>query len=327
MNNLSKTLFLCLVITMIAGVSGAGSLSTHYGSKNATVTMDTPAGDRGLLDCSEAIDVEVGVVYTINTAEGTMSNVTTYGTHEKALAGNEFVFIAELPDMWVVTLDQGAGDVDGIILGGCDETAFIYGWDDSWVKVNSPSPGTFLFVVDTVEGSDTTFTIVFEEQILPPTTCEVGDVPQVFPGNPGETVPAGTYVLFGDTCGSANTMWLYGDYGYTFHGEDDVYELVLNPGASIQLLVEPAAGADLGLFLVDSCERWDAAPLAIGDDGTTGPEFLEYTNATGFDQHLYLYVDMWGNDACASYEGMITLENTAVANESSSWGALKSQYR
>jgi len=314
-------------LLLIATLAGTASAEV-VGSQPLPIGREVFEGEpgRGLLDCSTVIEVELGVLYTMNNGDGS-SNVDAYDCWPWSMTGPELVFHVIMPDRWQVTLTQMAADVDGIILkDDCDEGACWYAWDYQYVWTNTDEPGEYWFVVDGYNGAVGEFAILFEELGPQGPACE--SLHQPFPYESGDIVPPGTYEVSGNNCGASNTLY---DICGEFLGLDDWWEINLLPGASLQAEIAINYG-DCGLCLVDVCE--DPAEincLAWADANGSGmAEVVSYTNDTGEIQTIYLVVDNVAAemDACDGlYEGTIQLEGEAVSDDSMSWSRVKALFR
>jgi hypothetical protein len=321
------TLLVAISIIALAGSAlAAGPLRSV--EKVPPVKMSGTAGEsRGLLDCSMATEVTMGVLYN-GTNVGAPNNVDYYSCSSWLESGGEVVYhlyLAE-PTMWEATLTPSGCDLDLAVLDQCDEDLGCQIVVDSGVYTLEPVQGDFYFVVDGYYGDACDFTFIVEEQAMPEIACD--HLMQGVPGNPGDIIPMGTYVLSGNTCDSFNMIQSLLCAGWTEAGLDDWYEITLMPGGSFDFSLVHAV--DSALWVVDACQDIvDANCLAYADNNyPETDEFIYYMNNTGMQQAVYLVVDSYGTDSCGEYTGTLNIYAPGVIpSEAASWGVLKSQYK
>jgi len=107
--------------------------------------------------------------------------------------------------------------------------------------------------------------------------------------------------------------------GYSANGPDAVYMIDLLQGETFGACEDPAAGyVDLAIWLVSDCT--DPENTCVAGDDSGNPECVEYTAEA--DGTYYLIVDTYSG--CGA---VIVSIDAPVANDSESWGTVKSLYR
>ncbi len=324
MNLISKVFLSVFLVAILAGVAVAGGIVSNQPLPINRDIYNSDSGS-GLLDCSSAIEVELGVLYTMDNGDGN-SNVGGYvDCWPWEMTGPELVFHVIFPDRWQITLTQMDADVDGIILTDCDEAACFYAWDYQYVWTNSDEPGEYWVVIDGWNGQSGEFAIIFEE--LGPQGPACDSLHQLFPYESGDIIPPGSYEISGNNCGASNTLY---EFCGEFLGLDDWWEINLLPGGMVEADATILYG-DCGLCLVEVCDNpTESNCLAwVNDNGDGIAEMLSYTNTTQEVKTIFLVVDNVTDemDACDGlYSGNIHLEGEAVPANSVSWGKVKTLF-
>ena len=87
------------------------------------------------------------------------------------------------------------------------------------------------------------------------------------------------------------------DFYDSTDGLDRVYQIAVGNGQTLSATVMPAAGADLGIFLVagpaTSCDDTQALACLAGNDlgGSGMPDNVTYTNSTGATRNVFILID------------------------------------
>jgi|GEM_PF-1542539 len=328
MQSMPKLAVILAVLTLLASAALAGPFV--HENKNVVIDRPVTGGEstRGLLDCTDAIELNLGDVYTMSTV-GYPANVDDWSNcWPYPLTGPEVVFHVFLatPVYWELTLTQDVADVDLVVLEVCEESECVFAVDSGRVWTSHPVEGELYFVVDGYNGAAGDFTLSFQELPPPPSACDY--YTQAFPGASGEPVDPGTYSLSGDTCDSENFVANLECAAYTELGLDEFYEIYLLPGAGFTATITNEA--DGALWVLDACEDiGNENCLGYADDTLTGePEVVSYTNYTGSDKGVWLVVDSYGTDSCGAFTGEIVLTPPgAVETEHTTWGTMKALYR
>jgi hypothetical protein len=107
--------------------------------------------------------------------------------------------------------------------------------------------------------------------------------------------------------------------GYSTNGPDAVYAIDLLQGDTFGACEDPVSGyIDLAIWLVSDCT--DPENTCVAGDDSGNPECVEYTAEA--DGTYYLIVDTYSG--CG--EVLVTIDSP-VANDSETWGTVKSMYR
>lgn len=333
-----------LIIAAICLMATAAFGEIQSINKYPTHKANTASGfNRGDLDCSVIVELEWDVTQSATTV-GRTNNVSLWPCDANAWdeSGPESVVYHVTIDpsdpAWLFEFNPLDVDQDLVLFvdaAACDE-ADCYAVFDGGVYTSEPFAADIYIVIDGYGGNEGAFELTLTEYIPPvvdplPSACL--DFLQAFPGAPGAIVPDGTYVIAGDTCvDGLNHIAVSDCFGWASAGLDIYYEIVLAPGANLEIIAGFLNTGDAMLYLVDTCQNQDdgAVPtfLACADDTlAAGLEFINYTNVGTEDQIMYLVMDAYGEDACDTFEGIITLTGGAVATEDASWGSVKSMYR
>ena len=327
------TIFLSLLLVVAVALpaqaeKGSSPFRALGDTSDRVPTIGGPT-DKGLLDCSSATPVMLDMTYSGDTSTG-VNNVSTYGCSSFDESGPELVYVLELtePTMFTVNLLPEVGvDLDLAVLDQCDEDLGCLIVADTGVSTLVPQVGTIYFVVDGYLGVSGTFDLEFIQDPLPEPIDACARVEQPLPGQEGDVL-VGNYSFAGDTCGSPNSVETQPCGFYTEAGADNWYEIVLLPGASIDVTMTHST--DGALWLFDACaEPFDC--LGYADDTLSGePETLSYTNTTGSQQVVYLVVDSYvGFDGidCGTFTADVVINPPGVIGlEASSWGEVKARF-
>jgi hypothetical protein len=312
---MKSKLFAILAILAIA--SAAVAAPEFRSADKLPVYKDGGAigGDKGLLDCSGAIEISLDNSYSGDNT-GLPDNVSTYGCSSWSETGGEVVYhlyLAE-PTMFAASITPSGCDLDLAVLDGCDESLNCLIVVDSGVETVSPVSGDIYFVVDGYNGAGCPFTFDIATVTPPPPASFCEMVEDVTGTEFSGSTCAGTNMIESMACGT------YSEAGLEYY-----YEIMMPAGSSFTADVTNTA--DGALWLVDAC----ADPmncLAYADDTYTGgTESISYTNASGSDMMVYLVIDSWGADTCGDYTMSFTASGGAVAEEGVSFGAAKAMFR
>lgn len=284
-------------------------------------------GTNKALDCGSATTVMLDNTYS-GTTVGAPSLVSTYGCSLWNESGPEVVYILELtqPTMFTIDLVPEAGvDLDLAVLDACDADLGCLIVADTGIETLVPVQGTFYLVVEGYGGAAGAFDLILEEQPLPVPLDFCEQLLQPIPGMEGEVVPSGSFDFAGDTCGGTNDFVSLPCGAYSENGAEEYWEFMLLPGGSID--VEVTSEADGALWLVDNCAE-PITCLGYADNTFLGEtEVLSYTNVGDFPQLLILVVDSYGTDSCGAYTGNVTVNQPGVIPvPSTSWSSVKSRY-
>ena len=202
------------------------------------------------------------------------------------------------------------------------------GTDKSLIEVELV-PGTYYVMADTWPSPDcinafTLSIVAYEPPPPPPPILDGGDTCD----DAVDLQAAGLQAFRVDLCNYTNN-YSPGEYptsctGYEAEGPESVYKINLGVGENFNVCIEPSDGGaysiDLSLYLVTDCLD-PVNSCVIGDD-SGNPECISYTADVAGT--FYLMVDTYSS--CG--DGMTTVTIDApIANEESSWGAVKSLYR
>ncbi len=304
-----------LLTVALAGMAFAGPFRSL---DKPVVKQSAVELNRGMLDCSNVIEVSLNNTYYGDNT-GAPNNVTTYGCSTWDESGGEVVFhlYLDTPAMFEAFITPDGCDLDMAVLDQCDEDLGCLIVADSGVETSSPLTGDFYFVVDGYAGAACTFTFTINE-LAPPEPVGFCDAVDVVTVQNGE-------VITGDTCDGVNNIASLDCGSYTENGLEDYYEIVMPAGSTITATVTYDT-ADGALWLLDGCSE-PFSCLAYADDTLDGDsEVISYTNTSGADMVVYLVVDSWGTDACGTYTLEFASDGGAVANEMMSFGAVKALY-
>ena len=308
-----------VIMALLSLAAGTVLASPFVSMDKPVVKQSAVEVNRGMLDCSNMIEVTLdNVYYGDNT--GLPNNVTTYGCSTWDESGGEVVYhlYLDTPTMFEAFITPDGCDLDLAVLDQCDEDLGCLIVADSGVQTSSPLTGDFYFVVDGYSGAGCPFTFTINT-LTPPEPVSFCDLLEdAAIGNGG--------VYTGDTCDGQNLISSMDCGTYTENGFEDYFEVVIPAGASFTATVTYDT-ADGALWLLDGCAE-PFACLAYADDTLSGdPEVISYTNTSGSDMIAYLVVDSWGTDACGTYTLEFQSTGGAVANEVMSFGAVKALYK
>ncbi|HPF70540.1 MAG TPA: hypothetical protein PLQ13_07735 [Candidatus Krumholzibacteria bacterium] len=312
---MKKMILAACAIALVAGSAFAGTDMLSSLNKTPVVKDAGDGGaNKGLLDCSGAIEIALDNVY-VGTNVGAPNNVSTYGCSTWNESGGEVVYHLYLaaPAMFTADIAGNGCDLDMAVLDGCDETLNCLIVVDSGVQTNVPVSGDFYFVVDGYNGAACDFTFSINSAAVPEPASFCANVLDV----------TGTY-FEGDTCDGANEVSALGCEDYTEAGLEDYYEVFMPAGSSFT--VDVTNTADGALWVVDSCVE-PMNCLAYADNTLTGQaETVSYTN-TGADTTVFIVIDSWGTGSCGTYTMNFSSTGGAVASESTTFGAVKAMFR
>jgi hypothetical protein len=285
-------------------------------------SMTGGGADKGLLDCSGAIEINLDTVYAGDNT-GAPNNVNFYSCASWNNTGGEVVYhlyLAE-PTMWVTTMVTNGCDLDLAVLDSCDEDlGCLIVSDGGGVLTNVPVQGDFYFVVDGYNGAACSFTFQVDTQAPPPPP-----EPEVI-GPFCDVVEDVTGTEFtGTTCGGLNNIPVMTCSSYSSNGLEYYYEVFVPAGASFT--AEVTNTADGALYVLDSCSS-PATCLAYADNTYSNQaEVITFTNETAGDTYVYLVVDTYGTDTCGDYTMSFAATGGAVSIEAATFGTVKSMFR
>jgi hypothetical protein len=283
--------------------------------------------NRAALDCSSAIPVMLDNTY-VGTTVGAPSMVSTYSCSPWLESGPEVVYVLDLPNPTMFTIDLnllGAADLDLAVLDACDENAGCLIVVDTGVETISPVQGTFYLVVDGYNGAAGPYELVLTNVPLPEPVNVCDNLQQIVPGPEGTIVASGSFPVNGTTCGGENLISSLPCGFYTENGLEDYWELTLLPGASINVSV--TSSGDGALWLLDACAEPFTCVAYADDTFTNQVETFSYMNDSGQNQVLILVVDTYGSATCGTYTGTVTVGPPGVIGVTDeSWGAVKSRF-
>jgi hypothetical protein len=320
-----RRLFLCASLLALAAAPALAAPVADM-DKVPVTKPESPKEDiLGTLDCTGAIEMQLGGVDVPVTYAGTNvgapNNVTFYGCSGWNESGGEVVYHLYLPEPknWEASIAGATCDLDLAVLDLCDEVTGCLIVVDSGVYTNSPVSGDFYFVVDGYAGAACRYVLTITEKYTPPPPPPACD----------EVVPLSCedLQLAGDTCDSWNFISSEACIPYTEGGLEDWYEITLEPGGSFAATVTYDL-EDGALWVMDSCDPEVWTCLVGADDTLDGEaEVVAYENETGVQQTVYLVIDAWGTNACGTYTGSFTCSGGVIANMPASWGSVKDLYR
>jgi len=128
----------------------------------AALTLAAPPAAAAALDCSAAVEVELGQAYDGDNT-GLPDNVSMYACSDWDESGGEVVYELVLDDPGVCyevtgTLSDLIGDLDVYFLGSCDEEdCLTYG--NTYFTSDCLEEGTYYIVVDGYGGAEGPFTL------------------------------------------------------------------------------------------------------------------------------------------------------------------------
>jgi hypothetical protein len=91
---------------------------------------------------------------------------------------------------------------------------------------------------------------------------------------------------------------------FNYYGPDVIYEIVVPDGSTIDAIMNPSGGVDLGVYILDFCDPDFAESNCLDgdDDGGGGAvETVLWTNNTGSEVTVFLVVDGWSPDQTGTY--------------------------
>jgi hypothetical protein len=130
-----------------------------------------PIGERQALDCSDAVQTGVHVVFSDNTTGGPM-NVSSYSCAWKDYSGPEHVYSVQIPFDGMnlrATLSDMTADLDLLLLSECDENECLF-WGDDYLNISFAShgtAGTWYIVVEGIDGAEGSYTLTLESTTIP----------------------------------------------------------------------------------------------------------------------------------------------------------------
>ncbi|MBE0567888.1 MAG: hypothetical protein IH621_18180 [Krumholzibacteria bacterium] len=311
-----NTIVAIIALALVAGAASAGPDGILSSTSKIPVVKESGEPNKGLLDCSGAIEISLdNVYYGDNT--GMPNNVTTYGCSTWNESGGEVVYhlyLAE-PAMFEAYITPSGCDLDLAVLDQCDEDLGCLIVVDSGVVTNVPVTGDFYFVVDGYAGAECPFTFEIISVPVPEPVEFCSAVEEVY----------GTY-FEGDTCGGVNNIATLDCGDYTENGLEYYYEVFMPAGSTFTADVTYAT-ADGALWVLDACnEPFNC--LGYADNTLSGEtETVTYTNDTGSDTYVYLVIDSWGTGACGTYVMDFASTGGAIPAESRSFGNVKAMFR
>lgn len=315
MRHLMKLLSVAAVLVLAASLATAGTLQTN--SKDR-IEKDAYIGmDRGLLDCSGAVELADGVT-AYGTNVGAVNNVSMYGCSTWSETGGEAVYHIFLDGWydWSMVINMNGCDLDIAVLNMCDEDLGCIGVVDGSVNGINGWTGDIYFVVDGYSGAACDFDItVTLTPYTPPEPVAFCDLVQDVEG---------VGIFSGDTCDGANLIEEMTCQTYAEAGLEDYYEIFMPTGSSFT--VDLVHSVDSALWVLDACAEPFACLATADDVYPGGEESVSYTN-TGADTVVYLVVDSYGTDSCGAYEFTFTPTGGAVANEVMSFGGVKALFK
>lgn len=274
----------------------------------------------GFLDCSGAIEVEIGTTY-YGTNVGAPNNVSFYSCSTWNESGGEVVYHVFFPEgvVWEVNLLPTDCDLDLAVLDQCDEDLGCLGVFDNGVLVTQPLPGEFYFVVDGYNGAACEFEITFMTAPYVPPSGEIPDFCESVVDEDGN-------YFTGNTCDGANNVFEIGDCGsYPENGLEHYYEVVMPAGSLFAAYV--TSTADGALWLLDDCAGLVSC-LGYRDAAGSGQtEVLGYHNYSSEEITVFLVIDAYGIDACGDYTFEFSPEGGAVATDVENLGSVKAMFR
>lgn len=315
-----KILVVTTILTLAAVVANAGELIPMKGKVDKAPSRSDGSQVRGELDCSNAIEVELGTTYS-GTNVGAPNNVTFYSCSTWNESGGEVVYHVNFPEgvVWEVSLVPSGCDLDLAVLDQCDEDLGCLGVFDNGVSAPVPLPGEFYFVVDGYDGAACDFEITFTTAPYVPPSGEVGDFcADVFDLNGS--------IFSGNTCDGVNNVFEVGDCGaYQENGLEHYYEVFMPVGSEFQAYVTNTA--DGALWILDGCAGTVSCLGYADDTGGGGTEVAFWYNGTDMDKTVYLVIDSYGLDTCGDYTLEFISSGGAIATELTSFGSVKVMYR
>ncbi len=307
---------LFVMVALLSLAAGTVLASPFVPLHKGVVKQSASEPNRGMLDCSNAIEVTLdNVYYGDNT--GLPDNVSTYGCSTWGETGGEVVYHLHLdtPTMFEVVLTTADCDLDLAVLDQCDEDLGCLVVADEGVTVSEPVAGDYYFVVDGYGGDSCPYTLTINT-IEPVDFCDLVEDATIGDGD----------VYSGYTCDGQNLITSLNCGDYAEEGLEDYFEVVIPAGASFTATVTYDY-EDGALWLLDGCTM-PFTCLAYADETLDGdPEEISYTNTSGSDMVAYLVVDSFGEDACGAYTLEFQSTGGALANKVMSFGAVKALFR
>ncbi|MBD3366916.1 MAG: hypothetical protein GF405_01925 [Candidatus Eisenbacteria bacterium] len=280
-----RTVVILTIALVVLGAFGAA----------AKKPVDPVSGSKGLLDCTNALEVFCGDVVSGTTIGGPM-NVTYYSCSGWDESGPEMVYFIDLPGPMnydlTANISDLAVDLDVFILGSCDEDDCI-AYGSATATANDIPAGTYYIVVDGYNGVEGDFTLSVDcfEQVPPccpfPYDCFAFDFNLSACG-----------VQYMD-CGLGPNPWAWGvDTGIPQVACDDV-EVTNILGTTLNAPYPASVGgiAMVGpVFVEDGCDclelchyydtefGYDGGNVKVSADG--GVTWTQITPARGYDDIL-----------------------------------------
>lgn len=319
-----KKLALCSLA--VVAVAASTSMALANQAKWDKDNSPAPAGTRGLLDCSNAIDAGCGFTYSGTNGSG-VNNVAAYNCQPFDESGPELVFALNIGSTSNVDIimDTDGTDLDLFLLASCDENDCIgssASIDHEEIHAQCLDAGTYYVVVDGYSGNVGGFTLSIGcTDCNPPAGNETC--------SSALTLDCGNVSLTTDTSGSAN------DYnpgagnsctGFSASGGDLVWSLCIPDGGAAHFTFAEI-DYDASVYMVTDCTNLVGTCLD-GDDCFPFPcnDLINYTNSTGNNVNAYLIIDGFGGET-----GHGSLTGTldccgAVAVEKTTVGGIKAKY-
>jgi len=153
----------------------------------AALTLAAPPAAAAALDCSAAVEVELGQAYDGDNT-GLPDNVSMYACSDWDESGGEVVHHLHLerPHDFTVSLASEC-DLDLAVLDACDEVVGCLQVVSDTITTTSPMSGDFYFVVDGYEGAGCAFTLALVDDGVANEDLSLGRV-KAFYGRQGSRV-------------------------------------------------------------------------------------------------------------------------------------------
>lgn len=307
-------------------------------AENLTVATWYPAGDiprptaepsagTSVLDCAGATVLTLAPGDFLELAGDTTGGSDTadaYDCRPWNESGPEVVYTIDVvADIQLhVRLTPSAADLDLFLLSGCDPTLCVAAHTSEFLA--DLGPGTWHLVVDGYDGAAGAFDLTLTARAagVPESVC--GTAPLIAGASGGAEV-------FGNVLDAENLMLADDCASYLEPGGEAWYLLEIPASSEVSVLLTEQA-FDGALWLFDTCGAAGAC-LDFADAGISGmDETLAVRNDTGTSSTLILGVDSFrpiSSEAGDSvFDGAFRLVvTTTVANETMSFGRLKSLYR
>jgi hypothetical protein len=301
---MKKFLLLLAALCLVAGAAQA-----------AKVEGKPTSLSRGALDCTGAIPIACGDVYTGDTTGGAM-NVATYDCTSWNEGGPEVVHVLELPYLGKINavISGLSSDLDVFLLGSCEE-ADCLAYGNTSFTTDCLDPGTYYIVVDGYGTAAGPYTLTVNcTECLPPPANDDCD-------GAIDLQEQGLSTFTVDLCAYTNQYsGAYGDCtGYSDAGADAIYKIYLTAGEIFNVTEDGTH--DMSLYLVTDCADIIGTCVAGSDNCCSGAqEIVSY--AAEADGWYYLIVD--GYNGCGEVTVTIT---DPIATDPETWGSVKSLYR